>query len=207
MANRIGAFGYLECSAKTKEGVREVFEMATRAALQVRKRKKRGGCQLLWGGGVWWSISTWRRTPPIPINLLEKPLNRWLPWTTYTSQMQICHKRIEKTDTCILRAKQFSLFVSFYNKTLLSVLLTHGQSLFFSTSTPACLGEGPTPSFYMYVWLYVCIYMCIYFTYMCQASPSVVCLQRRVMWFTERHFLSSRADFRFALIIRNPCLS
>lgn len=47
MANRISAFGYLECSAKTKEGVREVFEMATRAALQVRKRKKRNGCLLL----------------------------------------------------------------------------------------------------------------------------------------------------------------
>ncbi|XP_029361610.1 rho-related GTP-binding protein RhoA-D-like isoform X2 [Echeneis naucrates] len=47
MANRISAFGYLECSAKTKDGVREVFEMATRAALQVRKRKKRGACQLL----------------------------------------------------------------------------------------------------------------------------------------------------------------
>lgn len=49
MANRISAFGYLECSAKTKEGVREVFEMATRAALQVRKRKKRSGCLILWG--------------------------------------------------------------------------------------------------------------------------------------------------------------
>nr|XP_061803408.1 rho-related GTP-binding protein RhoA-D isoform X3 [Nerophis lumbriciformis] len=47
MANRISAFGYLECSAKTKDGVREVFEMATRAALQVRKRKKRNGCTLL----------------------------------------------------------------------------------------------------------------------------------------------------------------
>ncbi|KPP61865.1 rho-related gtp-binding protein rhoc-like [Scleropages formosus] len=46
MANRISAFGYLECSAKTKDGVREVFEMATRAALQVRKRKKRSGCLL-----------------------------------------------------------------------------------------------------------------------------------------------------------------
>uniref|UniRef100_A0A673U1A7 Ras homolog family member A n=1 Tax=Suricata suricatta TaxID=37032 RepID=A0A673U1A7_SURSU len=34
MANRIGAFGYMECSAKTKDGVREVLEMATRAALQ-----------------------------------------------------------------------------------------------------------------------------------------------------------------------------
>ena len=48
MAGRISAFGYLECSAKTKDGVREVFEMATRAALQVRKRKKRSGCTLLW---------------------------------------------------------------------------------------------------------------------------------------------------------------
>lgn len=46
MADTIGAFAYLECSAKTKEGVREVFEMATRAALQVKK-KKRGKCILL----------------------------------------------------------------------------------------------------------------------------------------------------------------
>ena len=41
MAERISAFAYLECSAKTKEGVREVFENATRAALQVKKKKKR----------------------------------------------------------------------------------------------------------------------------------------------------------------------
>ncbi|KAK7884274.1 hypothetical protein WMY93_027397 [Mugilogobius chulae] len=47
MANRINAFGYLECSAKTKDGVREVFEMATRAALQVRKRRPKGICELL----------------------------------------------------------------------------------------------------------------------------------------------------------------
>ncbi|XP_032810112.1 rho-related GTP-binding protein RhoA-D-like [Petromyzon marinus] len=47
MANRINAFGYMECSAKTKDGVREVFEMAARAALQVRKRKKTSGCRLL----------------------------------------------------------------------------------------------------------------------------------------------------------------
>lgn len=48
MANRIGAFGYMECSAKTKDGVREVFEMATRAALQARKGKKNNKCLLLW---------------------------------------------------------------------------------------------------------------------------------------------------------------
>lgn len=46
MAETINAFSYLECSAKTKEGVREVFETATRAALQVKK-KKRSKCVLL----------------------------------------------------------------------------------------------------------------------------------------------------------------
>ena len=38
MAEKINAFAYLECSAKSKEGVREVFETATRAALQVDLR-------------------------------------------------------------------------------------------------------------------------------------------------------------------------
>ncbi|CAH8831805.1 unnamed protein product [Trichobilharzia szidati] len=46
MAERIGAYAYLECSAKTKEGVREVFETATRAALQSKKTKKRR-CDLI----------------------------------------------------------------------------------------------------------------------------------------------------------------
>lgn len=46
IAEKIGAYAYLECSAKTKEGVRDVFETATRAALQVRKRKK-GLCSAL----------------------------------------------------------------------------------------------------------------------------------------------------------------
>ncbi|RWS28563.1 Ras-like GTP-binding protein Rho1 [Leptotrombidium deliense] len=41
MAEKINAYGYLECSAKTKEGVREVFETATRAALQVKRKKKK----------------------------------------------------------------------------------------------------------------------------------------------------------------------
>jgi GTPase SAR1 family protein len=39
MAEKINAFAYLECSAKSKEGVREVFETATRAALQVRYKR------------------------------------------------------------------------------------------------------------------------------------------------------------------------
>jgi GTPase SAR1 family protein len=50
---RIGAVKYIECSAKNGDGVREVFEHATRAALTNTKNKKgrRGdkkrGCVLL----------------------------------------------------------------------------------------------------------------------------------------------------------------
>ncbi|CAK8683150.1 transforming protein RhoA [Clavelina lepadiformis] len=47
MAEKIGAYGYMECSARTKDGVREVFELATKAALQTKKRKKKGGCDVL----------------------------------------------------------------------------------------------------------------------------------------------------------------
>lgn len=46
MAEKIGAYAYLECSAKFNEGVREVFETATRAALQTKKKKK-GFCTVL----------------------------------------------------------------------------------------------------------------------------------------------------------------
>lgn len=46
MAEKIGAYNYLECSAKLNEGVREVFETATRAALATKKKKK-GRCSLL----------------------------------------------------------------------------------------------------------------------------------------------------------------
>ncbi|KAF6774896.1 hypothetical protein AHF37_05510 [Paragonimus kellicotti] len=46
LAERISAYAYLECSAKTKEGVREVFETATRAALST-KRKGKKACSLL----------------------------------------------------------------------------------------------------------------------------------------------------------------
>ena len=47
---KIGALKYLECSAKTNEGVREVFEHATRAALLNRRggrRDKKGKCLIL----------------------------------------------------------------------------------------------------------------------------------------------------------------
>ncbi|XP_045172181.2 ras-like GTP-binding protein RHO [Mercenaria mercenaria] len=39
MAERIGAHCYLECSAKKMDGIIEVFEAATRAALQVKKKE------------------------------------------------------------------------------------------------------------------------------------------------------------------------
>jgi len=48
MANRIGAKDYLECSALTKEGVRDVFEAATRAALSRRtKTKRKSKCEII----------------------------------------------------------------------------------------------------------------------------------------------------------------
>ncbi|KAK9472806.1 small GTPase superfamily [Dipodascopsis tothii] len=48
VAEKIGAIKYLECSARTHEGVREVFEHATRAALLERPKPRRGTkCVLL----------------------------------------------------------------------------------------------------------------------------------------------------------------
>ncbi|XP_015233885.1 rho-related GTP-binding protein RhoA-C-like [Cyprinodon tularosa] len=47
MARRIAAYRYQECSAKSKDGVRQVFEMATRAALTNVGHGKKKGCILL----------------------------------------------------------------------------------------------------------------------------------------------------------------
>ncbi|XP_076841558.1 rho-related GTP-binding protein RhoA-A [Brachyhypopomus gauderio] len=51
MANRISASGYLKCSANTKDRVREaapeVFEMATRAALQAKRHGNKNSCAVL----------------------------------------------------------------------------------------------------------------------------------------------------------------
>ncbi|KAK5706215.1 GTP-binding protein Rho1 [Elasticomyces elasticus] len=43
----IGAIKYLECSSKTKEGVREVFEYTTRSALLINHKQKRSGFRAL----------------------------------------------------------------------------------------------------------------------------------------------------------------
>ena len=47
ICEKINGFTYLECSAKTKEGVREVFMAATRAALVKKKVKGRSKCSIL----------------------------------------------------------------------------------------------------------------------------------------------------------------
>lgn len=44
VANKIGAKNYLECSAKSGEGVREVFQYATRAALLRPTKIKKHRC-------------------------------------------------------------------------------------------------------------------------------------------------------------------
>lgn len=40
MAEKIGAYGFYECSAKTREGVRDIFEAAASASLVYRNSKK-----------------------------------------------------------------------------------------------------------------------------------------------------------------------
>jgi Ras-related C3 botulinum toxin substrate 1 len=47
MSNDVGAVKYLECSALTQEGLKQVFDDAIRAAMAPSKKKKKGGCTLL----------------------------------------------------------------------------------------------------------------------------------------------------------------
>lgn len=47
MAKDIGAVKFLECSALTQEGLKQVFDDAIRAAITKPKKKKQRGCQIL----------------------------------------------------------------------------------------------------------------------------------------------------------------
>jgi len=47
VASRIAAAAYIECSARTNEGVRELFETATRAAIDRCKKRKRRFCRMM----------------------------------------------------------------------------------------------------------------------------------------------------------------
>ena len=42
MAEKIGAYAYLECSAKLNEGITEVFKIATLAKIEVEMNEKKG---------------------------------------------------------------------------------------------------------------------------------------------------------------------
>jgi hypothetical protein len=46
VAKEIGAYAYFECSAKTGEGVRKVFEVATQAALFPKRRLEHKNLQV-----------------------------------------------------------------------------------------------------------------------------------------------------------------
>ena len=47
VCKKIKAYAYLECSAKTREGVREVFETALKAVLKSKKKGDKGKCSIL----------------------------------------------------------------------------------------------------------------------------------------------------------------
>jgi len=47
MAKEVGAVKYLECSALTQEGLKQVFDDAIRAATAPSQKAKKGGCQIL----------------------------------------------------------------------------------------------------------------------------------------------------------------
>ena len=47
LATKIGAHAYLECSAKTRDGVEFIFETAARAALSKKRKRPNTTCRLL----------------------------------------------------------------------------------------------------------------------------------------------------------------
>ena len=47
LARELGAKSYVECSALTQDGLKNVFDEAIRAALNKNTDKKKKGCQIL----------------------------------------------------------------------------------------------------------------------------------------------------------------
>ena len=47
LCKKINAFCYLECSAKTKSGVSQVFESCLRAAMLAKEREKKKACSMM----------------------------------------------------------------------------------------------------------------------------------------------------------------
>lgn len=47
VSERIGAAAYVECSARTKEGIREVFEVSIKNALKKKKNNNKRKCRIL----------------------------------------------------------------------------------------------------------------------------------------------------------------
>lgn len=47
IAKRIGAYKFMECSAKLRIGVEEVFETAVKAAISKKKHKNGAACTII----------------------------------------------------------------------------------------------------------------------------------------------------------------
>jgi Ras family protein len=52
MARDIGAVAYVECSAKSQQGLKEVFDQVTRAAIHPRRVERRPSGTVMMHGGV-----------------------------------------------------------------------------------------------------------------------------------------------------------
>lgn len=56
IVEQIRALSFLECSAKTQDGIRKVFEINIRATIQVRKKRKLRKCDLKFIYSIFWTF-------------------------------------------------------------------------------------------------------------------------------------------------------